>query len=169
MFYHAFDGYMENAFPFDELRPQSCEGEDTLGGYALTLVWEIHFLLCFFFFGFICSNSTFCGKILYHVGVMSSQIDSLDTLALLGDREQFASSVEWIGKNLRFDIVSNCFIVPCIIFGTRCHLKYPDSSLGQIFFIKQIRKLRPGISIIFCDISLYVWILCGSYLMYAYH
>ncbi|XP_044486783.1 alpha-mannosidase I MNS4 isoform X2 [Mangifera indica] len=68
MFYHAFNGYMNHAFPSDELRPLSCEGEDTLGGYALTL------------------------------------IDSLDTLALLGDRERFASSVEWIGKNLRFDI-----------------------------------------------------------------
>ncbi|PON40157.1 Glycoside hydrolase [Parasponia andersonii] len=68
MFYHAFDGYMENAFPRDELRPLSCGGEDTLGGYALTL------------------------------------IDSLDTLALLGDRDRFTVSVEWIGKNLRFDI-----------------------------------------------------------------
>ncbi|XP_071938004.1 alpha-mannosidase I MNS4-like isoform X2 [Coffea arabica] len=68
MFYHAFDGYMEHAFPHDELKPLSCEGEDTLGGYALTL------------------------------------IDSLDTLALLGDRERFTDSVEWIGKNLRFDI-----------------------------------------------------------------
>ncbi|KAF8030503.1 hypothetical protein BT93_E2825 [Corymbia citriodora subsp. variegata] len=68
MFYHAFDGYMEHAFPKDELRPLSCQGEDTIGNYALTL------------------------------------IDSLDTLALLGDRERFASSVEWIGKNLQFDI-----------------------------------------------------------------
>ncbi|KAI3790780.1 hypothetical protein L2E82_04074 [Cichorium intybus] len=68
MFYHAFDGYMEHAFPRDELKPLSCEGEDTLGGYALTL------------------------------------IDSLDTLALLGDKERFTSSVEWISKNLRFDI-----------------------------------------------------------------
>ncbi|EXC44854.1 putative alpha-mannosidase I MNS4 [Morus notabilis] len=68
MFYHAFNGYMENAFPLDELRPLSCGGEDSLGGYALTL------------------------------------IDSLDTLALLGDWERFAASVEWIGKNLRFDI-----------------------------------------------------------------
>lgn len=38
MFYHAFNGYMNHAFPSDELRPLSCEGEDTLGGYALTLV-----------------------------------------------------------------------------------------------------------------------------------
>ncbi|EYU33010.1 hypothetical protein ABFS82_07G040000 [Erythranthe guttata] len=68
MFYHAFDGYMKHAFPRDELKPLSCGGEDTLGGYALTL------------------------------------IDSLDTLALLGDREQFTTSVEWIGKNIRFDI-----------------------------------------------------------------
>nr|GMD75829.1 alpha-mannosidase I MNS4 isoform X1 [Ipomoea batatas] len=68
MFFHAFNGYMEHAFPRDELKPLSCEGEDTLGGYALTL------------------------------------IDSLDTLALLGDQERFSTSVEWIGKNLRFDI-----------------------------------------------------------------
>ncbi|QHO25478.1 putative alpha-mannosidase I [Arachis hypogaea] len=32
------------------------------------------------------------------------QIDSLDTLALLGDRDRFATSIEWIGKNIRFDI-----------------------------------------------------------------
>ncbi|KAL5988880.1 Alpha-mannosidase I mns4 [Asimina triloba] len=68
MFYHAFDGYMQHAFPLDELKPLTCMGEDTLGGYALTLV------------------------------------DSLDTMALLGDRERFATAVEWIGKNLRFDI-----------------------------------------------------------------
>ncbi|KAG5152287.1 hypothetical protein AAZX31_10G169700 [Glycine max] len=68
MFYHAFNGYMDHAFPLDELRPLSCAGHDTLGGYALTL------------------------------------IDSLDTLALLGDRQRFSASVEWIGKNLRFDI-----------------------------------------------------------------
>ncbi|XP_075512241.1 alpha-mannosidase I MNS4 [Primulina tabacum] len=68
MFYHAFYGYMKHAFPRDELKPLSCGGEDTLGGYALTL------------------------------------IDSLDTLALLGDQERFSASVEWIGKNLRFDI-----------------------------------------------------------------
>ncbi|CAN6441071.1 unnamed protein product [Victoria cruziana] len=68
MFYDAFDGYMQHAFPLDELRPLSCGGEDSLGGYALTLV------------------------------------DSLDTLVLLGDRERFCAAVEWLGKNLRFDI-----------------------------------------------------------------
>lgn len=67
MFYHAFKGYMQYAFPLDELRPLSCSGEDSLGGYALTLV------------------------------------DSLDMLALLGDRNGFSTAVEWLGKNLRFD------------------------------------------------------------------
>eukprot|EP00250_Pteridium_aquilinum_P019965 c24647_g1_i3 orf=210-1592(+) len=67
MFYHAFEGYMQHAFPLDELRPLSCTGEDSLGGYALTLV------------------------------------DSLDMLALLGDRNNFSTAVEWLGKNLRFD------------------------------------------------------------------
>lgn len=38
MFYHAFNGYMDHAFPLDELKPLSCKGEDTIGGYALTLV-----------------------------------------------------------------------------------------------------------------------------------
>ncbi|KAL8171206.1 hypothetical protein V2J09_023010 [Rumex salicifolius] len=68
MFYHAFDGYMEHAFPLDELRPFSCSGENTLGGYALTLV------------------------------------DALDTLALFGDKERFTAAVDWISKNLHFDI-----------------------------------------------------------------
>ncbi|RYR38445.1 hypothetical protein Ahy_A09g043489 isoform B [Arachis hypogaea] len=36
--------------------------------------------------------------------LLRDEIDSLDTLALLGDRDRFAASVEWIGKNIRFDI-----------------------------------------------------------------
>lgn len=46
MFYHAFDGYMEHAFPQDELRPMSCSGEDTLGSYALTLVRQFFYSFC---------------------------------------------------------------------------------------------------------------------------
>ncbi|KAG0587339.1 hypothetical protein KC19_2G157600 [Ceratodon purpureus] len=67
MFYHGFDNYMRYAFPLDELKPMSCTGEDSLGGYSLTLV------------------------------------DSLDMLALLGDRTQFSKGVSWLGKNLSFD------------------------------------------------------------------
>lgn len=51
MFYHGFDNYMEHAFPLDELKPLSCTGEDSLGGYTLTLVSMCFnvFILCFDF------------------------------------------------------------------------------------------------------------------------
>ncbi|KAK8401751.1 hypothetical protein O3P69_001103 [Scylla paramamosain] len=38
MFYHAYDGYMRHAYPYDELRPLSCDGHDTWGSYSLTLI-----------------------------------------------------------------------------------------------------------------------------------
>lgn len=38
MFYHAYNGYMTHAYPLDELRPLTCDGHDTWGSYALTLV-----------------------------------------------------------------------------------------------------------------------------------
>lgn len=53
-------------------------------------------------------NSNF--GVLFGTSYFPSQIDSLDTLALLGDRVHFSASVEWIGKNLRFDIVSTYFV-----------------------------------------------------------
>ncbi|KMZ61126.1 mannosyl-oligosaccharide 1,2-alpha-mannosidase, family GH47 [Zostera marina] len=99
MFYHAFDGYMHHAFPFDELRPMSCTGEDSLGGYALTL------------------------------------IDSLDTLVLLGDHKQFSKSVEWIGKNLHFDInkTVSIFETTIRILGglLSAHLLASDNATGM--------------------------------------
>lgn len=67
MFNHAYGSYMTHAYPLDELKPLSCVGrrwdrrergtlDDTLGGFALTLV------------------------------------DSLDTLALMGHRKEFAEA-----------------------------------------------------------------------------
>ena len=31
MFYHAYNGYLEHAYPYDELRPITCDGHDTWG------------------------------------------------------------------------------------------------------------------------------------------
>ena len=53
MFQHGYQNYMNNAFPMDELQPLSCQGVNTYGGYALTM------------------------------------IDSLDTLAVLGEVDEF--------------------------------------------------------------------------------
>jgi len=38
LFYAGYNAYMRHAFPLDELDPVRCEGVDTYGGYALTLV-----------------------------------------------------------------------------------------------------------------------------------
>jgi len=38
MFYHAYNNYLDKAYPYDELRPLTCDGVDTWGSYSLTLV-----------------------------------------------------------------------------------------------------------------------------------
>ncbi|XP_019872815.1 ER degradation-enhancing alpha-mannosidase-like protein 2 [Aethina tumida] len=38
MFYHAYNSYLKYAYPYDELRPISCDGVDTYGSYSLTLI-----------------------------------------------------------------------------------------------------------------------------------
>lgn len=38
VFYHAYNGYLNYAYPYDELRPLSCDGIDTWGSYSLTLI-----------------------------------------------------------------------------------------------------------------------------------
>ena len=35
MFQHAYDGYISHAYPYDELRPITCDGHDTWGRYVL--------------------------------------------------------------------------------------------------------------------------------------
>ncbi|EDW78253.1 uncharacterized protein Dwil_GK16271 [Drosophila willistoni] len=38
MFQHAYDGYLQHASNYDELRPLTCDGHDTWGSYSLTLI-----------------------------------------------------------------------------------------------------------------------------------
>ncbi|KAM7539562.1 hypothetical protein Aperf_G00000020648 [Anoplocephala perfoliata] len=38
MFYHGYDNYMKFAYPYDELRPLTCDGYDTWGSFSLTLI-----------------------------------------------------------------------------------------------------------------------------------
>ncbi|XP_016891372.1 ER degradation-enhancing alpha-mannosidase-like protein 2 [Cynoglossus semilaevis] len=45
MFYHAYDSYLNNAFPYDELRPLTCDGQDTWGSFSLTLIDALDTLL----------------------------------------------------------------------------------------------------------------------------
>lgn len=87
MFYHAYNAYMANAYPADELMPLSCKGrykgitpsrgdlDDTLGNFSLTL------------------------------------IDSLDTLVVLGDLEEFEHAVRLVIRDVKLnnDIVVSVF------------------------------------------------------------
>ncbi|CAJ0582637.1 unnamed protein product, partial [Mesorhabditis spiculigera] len=45
MFYHAYNGYLDYAFPYDELKPISCKGVDTWGSFSLTLIDALDTLL----------------------------------------------------------------------------------------------------------------------------
>ncbi|XP_077410541.1 ER degradation-enhancing alpha-mannosidase-like protein 2 isoform X1 [Vanacampus margaritifer] len=45
MFYHAYNSYLDNAFPYDELRPLTCDGQNTWGSFSLTLIDALDTLL----------------------------------------------------------------------------------------------------------------------------
>ncbi|XP_041972687.1 ER degradation-enhancing alpha-mannosidase-like protein 2 [Aricia agestis] len=45
MFQHAYDSYLQYAYPYDELRPLSCDGVDTWGSYSLTLIDALDMLV----------------------------------------------------------------------------------------------------------------------------
>uniref|UniRef100_A0A1I7XHR6 alpha-1,2-Mannosidase n=1 Tax=Heterorhabditis bacteriophora TaxID=37862 RepID=A0A1I7XHR6_HETBA len=45
MFYHAYNGYLDYAYPLDELKPISCVGVDTWGSFSLSLVDALDTLL----------------------------------------------------------------------------------------------------------------------------
>mgnify|MGYP002842383031 CR=1 FL=1 len=78
MLHHALDSYMKHAYPWDELKPLSCEGrrwdqrergtlDDSLGGYGLTLV------------------------------------DSMSTLAIVQDGPRLADAVRRVVDDVSFD------------------------------------------------------------------
>ncbi|XP_043278333.1 ER degradation-enhancing alpha-mannosidase-like protein 3 [Venturia canescens] len=79
MFYHAYNAYIDNAYPADELMPLSCKGryrksepdrgdiDSTLGNFSLTLV------------------------------------DTLDTLVVLGDLGEFENAVRLVVRDVTFD------------------------------------------------------------------
>ena len=78
MFFHAWNSYKHNAFPWDELKPLSCQPrkwthrergtlDDSLGGF------------------------------------MTTAVDSLDTLAMMGEYKEFRRTIRTIVRSLKFD------------------------------------------------------------------
>jgi mannosidase alpha-like ER degradation enhancer 1 len=83
MFYHGYDSYMKYAFPHDELRPISRTYTDSLG--------ELGNL-----------NREHLSE--EYRGVALTLIDSMSTLAVLGNTSEFAKNVRWLEANLNFDV-----------------------------------------------------------------
>ena len=79
MFYHGYQAYMENAYPADELMPLSCKGR-----------WR----------GFEHGR----GDIDEALGNFSlTLVDSLDTLFILGDFDEFERGAKLILRDVHFD------------------------------------------------------------------
>ena len=78
---HVYDGYKQYAFPHYELRPLSRTHTDSLVELGA-------------------ASPTRAG----YSGVALTLIDSLDTLAILGNASEFAWAVRWIGENVSFDL-----------------------------------------------------------------
>jgi hypothetical protein len=80
MFYHGYDHYMAHAFPLDELDPIGCAGRgpDVLKPENINI-----------------------NDVLGNYSL--TLIDSMDTLALLGDKEKFRSAVDFVVESVDFD------------------------------------------------------------------
>ncbi|KAJ7526294.1 hypothetical protein O6H91_16G000800 [Diphasiastrum complanatum] len=83
MFYHAYDNYMLHAFPHDELKPLSQTFTDSLG--ELGNLKQLEHL-----------TYTYDGSAL-------TLIESLSSLAIMGNNTEFKKAVLWLGENLSFD------------------------------------------------------------------
>ncbi|GAB5362183.1 hypothetical protein AAMO2058_000776400 [Amorphochlora amoebiformis] len=81
MFYHGYNNYLEFAFPHDELKPISGTHTDSLAELGNAKRRK---------------DSTY-------QGVAMTLIDSLDTLAVLGNKTEFARAVTWVVENISFD------------------------------------------------------------------
>lgn len=102
MFSHAYNSYMNHAYPADELMPIACKGrirgvtqsrgdvDDALGKYA-----------------FQCFHPYLIPSVSYHLLFIFSfsltLIDTLDTLAVLGMYDEFEDAVRKVQNDVKFD------------------------------------------------------------------
>eukprot|EP00931_Biecheleriopsis_adriatica_P062078 TRINITY_DN37375_c0_g1_i1.p1 TRINITY_DN37375_c0_g1~~TRINITY_DN37375_c0_g1_i1.p1 ORF type:complete len:632 (-),score=112.28 TRINITY_DN37375_c0_g1_i1:39-1934(-) len=79
MFAHAYDGYMRDAFPRDDLRPLSQDGSFTLGEVGKLGADDL--------------------ETAQYAGVALSLLESLSTLAVLGNVTEFTKAVAWLEEH----------------------------------------------------------------------
>lgn len=80
MIYHAYEGYKQYAFPQDEVRPLSRTATNSLVELGAGSPTREHYR-----------------------GVALTLIDSLDTIAMLGNVSEFEWAVRWVAEHVSFD------------------------------------------------------------------
>eukprot|EP00850_Spirogloea_muscicola_P001621 SM000006S19386 [mRNA] locus=s6:421678:426268:- [translate_table: standard] len=119
MFYHAYDNYMLHAFPHDELKPLTKSYTDSLGELGNLQLEHL--------------SETYNGTAL-------TLIDSLTSLAVLGNGSEFEKSMKWLSKSISFDTDVRVNVFECnirILGGLlSAHLlaKSPGSKLLQKWY-----------------------------------
>ncbi|DBA85723.1 TPA: hypothetical protein ACH3X1_005291 [Trebouxia sp. C0004] len=113
VFYHGYDNYMLYAFPHDELKPISKDFTDSLGEFGNP-------------------NPPQCHQ--GYQGVALTLIDSLSTLAVIGNQSEFEKGVWWLAHEVSFDVdlKVNVFEANIRLLGglLSAHLLASDSTLG---------------------------------------
>lgn len=92
MFNHAYNSYMKYAYPYDELRPLTCEGFDTWGRYVLRRQLAKFRSLKFVIYS--------CKRVLCSFAL--TLIDSLDALVVFGNYSEFRRVVKLL-ESIDFD------------------------------------------------------------------
>eukprot|EP01025_Chloroclados_australasicus_P003930 TRINITY_DN10939_c1_g1_i6.p1 TRINITY_DN10939_c1_g1~~TRINITY_DN10939_c1_g1_i6.p1 ORF type:complete len:751 (-),score=105.65 TRINITY_DN10939_c1_g1_i6:337-2589(-) len=83
MFYHGYDSYMKFAFPHDELKPISKSYTNSLAELGNLNLEHLN---------------------MEYQGMALTLIDSLSTLAVIGNSSEFERNVWWLADNLSFDV-----------------------------------------------------------------
>ncbi|PIN26416.1 Glycosyl hydrolase, family 47 [Handroanthus impetiginosus] len=94
MFYHAYDNYMEYAFPHDELKPLTKTYTDSLSELGNLKLEHL--------------PQEYNGSAL-------SLIESLSSLVVLGNSTEFEKAVLWLSENLIFDVDARISLFECNI------------------------------------------------------
>jgi mannosidase alpha-like ER degradation enhancer 1 len=113
MFYHAYNSYMQHAFPHDELKPLSKSFTDSLAELGNLQLEHL--------------SGTYRGTAL-------SLVDSLSTLAVLGDASEFTAGIGLLERHLSFnqDVRVNVFETNIRLLGglLSAHVLASDSRMA---------------------------------------
>ena len=105
MFYHAYNAYMDNAFPADELMPLSCRGryrgrepdrgdlDEAMGNFSVSLIDALDTLLL------LGAQK----RLAFHGYVLESNLHTCVFRIRLGDIDEFERGCRLVIDNVEFD------------------------------------------------------------------